>query len=142
MNVSGIWYNELGSKMILRAGKSSITGTYITHGGEASNRFNLLGKINDPADYSAAIGWVVIWKNEFKTMESVTCWSGQVQAFTGIDKIVTTWLLTTEIEMGDDWNATLIGKDVFTRFQPPIEIIEKNIKEGIQHSFPKRLITN
>lgn len=137
MNISGTWYNELGSKMVLQVMGKRISGTYHTKVGDASGDYELVGQMDTDNDESTAIGWVVIWNNQYGSSDSVTAWSGQVQEFNGVESIVTTWLLTAETDEGDDWHSTLIGKDIFTRLEPSQEKVTANAMKGIKPSSPK-----
>lgn len=136
MNITGTWYNELGSQLILEVQGKKINGTYNTKVGDASGKYELLGQMDTDIDESTAIGWIVVWNNQYGSSDSITAWSGQVQVIDGIEKIVTTWLLTAETESDDTWHSTLIGKDTFTRLAPPEQIISENLKAGIKYSFP------
>ena len=136
MNLSGTWYNELGSKMDLVANGSSITGTYHTAVGDASGIYDLVGRTDTDNDASQAIGFVVVWQNQYGSSDSVTAWSGQYQAIDGVDTIVTTWLLTSETDPDDDWRSTLVNKDYFTKTPPTQEEIQRKIRMGVKHSHP------
>ena len=137
MNVSGTWYNQLGSQMILKVNGKNISGTYNTKVGDASGEYDLIGKIDIDIDESTAMGWVVLWNNQVGSSDSVTAWSGQVQAIDGEERIVTTWLLTTETDADDDWHSTIVGKDIFTRLMPTPEIQKANAQKGVRSSSPK-----
>jgi hypothetical protein len=119
MDISGDWYNELKSKMVLTVDGSALTGTYNTGVGDASGEYSLVGRWDPSGEESQAIGFVVTWQNGSKNTPAVTSWSGQVQTNDqGDEVILTTWLLTEETERDSDWASTTIGQDVFTR-QPP-----------------------
>lgn len=137
MNISGTWYNELGSKMVIQVAGKRITGTYHTRVGDASGDYELIGQMDTDNDNSTAIGWVVVWNNQYGSSDSVTSWSGQVQELAGVESIVTTWLLTAETEQDDDWHSTLVGKDIFTRLEPSAEKVAQNQTKGIKSSSPK-----
>ena len=127
----------LGSYMILNVKGKNITGGYHTPVGNASGVYELSGKIDTDNDESTAIGWVVLWNNQSGSSDSITAWSGQVQEISGEERIVTTWLLTTETDVDDAWHSTLIGKDIFTRLMIPPEIQEANLLKGVRSSNPK-----
>ena len=130
MKLTGTWYNELGSKMVLRGRDSNITGTYQTKVGDAKGIYRLVGRTDTDHDQSQAVGWIVAWQNEYGSSDSVTAWSGQLQEIDGLETIVTTWLLTGETDPNNDWRSTLVGKDVFTRAQPTQEEIEKTLQRA------------
>lgn len=129
MNAAGIWYNELGSEMVLTVNGASVTGTYNTAVGHAGGEYALVGGLDvdgDPTDAGQAIGWVVVWTNQAKgSSHSVTTWSGQYQIIDGNEEIETLWLLTSETPTDEDWAATQINKDTFKRTQPTPEAIAR-----------------
>jgi hypothetical protein len=135
MDLNGTWYNELGSIMTLQTNGNIISGTYQTAVGDASGIYSLIGQIIVDESSSLALGWVVVWQNQYGNSDSVTTWSGQLQSVNGTPTIVTTWLLTSETDPNDDWHSTIVGKDVFTNSKPTVEEIKENLKKGIKHSF-------
>jgi hypothetical protein len=137
MDLNGIWYNELGSRMELIVQGKNITGTYHTAVGDASGIYDLVGQTDTDNDQSQAVGFVVVWQNQYGSSDSVTTWSGQYQTIEGEDTIVTTWLLTMETSPDHDWSSTLVNKDIFTRFAPNDDEINQRIKKGIKSSHPK-----
>lgn len=125
MNPGGVWYNELGSNMVLEVSGSSVWGTYYSAVGNSAKRYELVGRIDtQPAPAGQALGWAVAWVNSSGNSHSATSWSGQYQIVDGIEEIVALWLLTYETPPDQDWASTLVGKDVFTRYQPTPEQIE------------------
>ncbi len=136
MDLNGTWYNELGSSMTLVISGNSITGTYQTAVGNASGLYDLVGQTDTDNDSSQAIGFVVVWQNQYGSSDSVTAWSGQYQVVNGVDTIVTTWLLTQETDPSEDWSSTLINKDVFTKTPPTAEEIKQRRAKGIKSSHP------
>ncbi len=115
MDISGIWYNELGSQVEFVVNGSQLTGRYQTTVGNASGYYALVGQINLSGELENALGFVIVWQNEQSDSNSVTAWSGQAQEVDGEEVISTMWLLTSETDVDADWESTLIGKDVFTR---------------------------
>lgn len=138
MALNGTWYNELGSCMTLTENGNSVTGTYQTVVGDAEGTYDLIGRTDTDNDSSQAIGFVVVWQNQYGSSDSVTTWSGQYQIIDGVEIIVATWLLTQETSPDDDWASTLINKDIFTRTTPNEEKIQEHIKKGAKPSHPKR----
>jgi hypothetical protein len=138
MNINGTWYNELGSYMTIQVIDKNITGNYYTKVGDATGIYELVGQIDIDQDNSTAIGWVVLWNNQYGSSDSVTSWSGQIHTLNGTESIVTTSLLTTETESDDDWHSTLIGKDTFTRIEPTKEQVDKMRNKGVNYSFPHK----
>ena len=130
MYPSGIWYNELGSQMQLNASGNNVWGWYYSAVGVAAYTYPLSGQINtQPYPYSQVLGWAVAWTNAYQNAHSVTTWSGQYQTVDGHEEIVAFWLLTNELPENQDWEATLVGKDVFTRTMPTEEEIQRNRKK-------------
>lgn len=132
MDINGKWYNELGSEVEFKVIENQLTGHYHTAVGDATGIYSLVGQLNSSLDTGQAIGFVVVWQNEHKDSNSVTCWSGQAQAVDGEDLISTTWLLTSETEADDFWESTIVGKDMFRR--KPTD--KQNVKMGV-NAFPK-----
>ncbi len=130
--LEGIWYNELGSEMNLQVDGMQVTGTYQTAVGNAQGIYQLYGLTDsDPAiPTNQAVGFVVVWENEYGSSYSVTAWSGQWQMIGSEESITTMWLLTSESDPSQDWKSTIVGKDVFTRNQPPQHQIEKNARQS------------
>jgi hypothetical protein len=131
MNIQGSWYNELGSMMTIDpVANGQFTGTYTTavsSTGCAQGNFTLVG-LTDTDTGGEGVGFVVNWKNNKADCESVTAWSGQAQTINGEDQINAFWLLTVESAPDQDWYATHVGQDVFTRTALPKEHIAKNLK--------------
>ncbi|MEH2241736.1 avidin/streptavidin family protein [Nostoc sp.] len=126
MSFEGTWFNELNSEMkLMPASDKLIKGSYASGvGGSPNNFLDLVGFVDtNPLAYSQAIAWVVVWNygvgNNFN---SITTWSGQYQINqkTQEEEIITTLLLTKEMEAENDWESTLVGQDVFKR-NPPSE---------------------
>jgi hypothetical protein len=130
MNVSGIWYSELGSKMTVKVNKGQIDGTYETAVGGAQGQYVLTGRTDiDPVkDSSLNIGWVVMWEGQQGNTDSLTSWSGQLQELDGQEVITTFWLLTIETKPDANWKSTLIGQDVFKRTRPTDESISQALR--------------
>lgn len=129
MQPAGMWYNELGSQMSLNVSGNNVWGSYYTGVGHAIGTYNLSGQINPvpfPSPYGQALAWTVAWTNAYANAHSATAWSGEFQTIGGDDEIVALWLLANETTPNNDWQSTLVGKDVFTRFKPSPEQIEAN----------------
>jgi len=124
---SGIWYNELGSQMQLNVSGNNVWGWYYSAVGKAVETYPLSGQINtQPFPSSTALGWAVAWTNSYSNAHSVTAWSGQYQTIDSEEEIIAFWLLTDEMsDPNDDWEATQVGRDVFTRSKPSQAQIEK-----------------
>jgi Avidin family len=133
-NLNGTWYNELGSLMTIETNGNVISGTYQTAVGDAKGIYYLVGLTDTDNAASQAVGWVVVWQNQYGDSGSVTSWSGQYQVVNGVPTIVTTWLLTMETNPQDDWQSTLVGQDVFTPY--PVTQDEKSIRPGLKRAYP------
>jgi Avidin family len=125
MDISGDWYNELGSMMTLEVYANGLRGTYHTAVGDASGQYDLVGYVDDtPESTRQAVGFCVLWKNASGDSESATTWCGEFQQIVPDDgsspfeRIVTTWLLASETSPNQDWKSTIVGRDFFWREQP------------------------
>jgi hypothetical protein len=129
MNLQGTWYNELGSTMVINTvSDGGFTGSYTTGVSSthcAQGNFKLVGQ-TDTDSGGEAVAFVVCWQNDISNCQSITAWSGQAQNINGEDQIIAFWLLTVEASPAQDWYATHVGEDIFTR-TPVVEeeIIER-----------------
>ncbi|HWH08341.1 MAG TPA: avidin/streptavidin family protein [Candidatus Thermoplasmatota archaeon] len=123
MPLDGVWYNELGSKMTLKTNGAQLMGLYETAVGAAKGEYPLAGLFT--LDPEPTLGFVVAWQNSFGSLRSTTAWSGQYQNQSGVESLVTTWLLTSDTTPDQNWASTLVGQDVFTRQPPPRAQVEK-----------------
>ena len=136
MKLDGTWYNELGSKMQLTVDGPAITGTYVTAVGEASGTYAIVGRTETGTHGSQSVAFVVCWQNASGSSASCTSWSGQLQQDANQqESIVTSWLLTTDTDVGDDWKSTFVGQDVFRR-SPPAQAPTKISELRHQPSHP------
>ncbi|NOJ29835.1 MAG: hypothetical protein DA328_06680 [Nitrososphaeraceae archaeon] len=128
--MEGIWYNELGSKMIIDSiNDGQIIGNYETTVGSAQGLYTLSGRTekNVKSQENQSIGWVVVWDNEITNNNCVTSWSGQLQEIEGEEVIHAYWMLTIETVPGSNWKSTLIGYDTFKRTIPTASVINKHV---------------
>jgi hypothetical protein len=109
MSIDGTWYNELGSVLTISAQGSTVSGTYQTAVGNAKGIYPLIGFINSDTD--PAVGWTVLWSNQYGDSNSLTVWAGQYYSEDNV--IVTMWLLRTEAPETQNWAATQVGEDIF-----------------------------
>lgn len=121
-NLSGNWYNELGSTMNLTADDNGgLSGKYHSAVGEPEDWYILTGRFDTrpPSEEGVGIsvGWVVTFSRDQDDIHSTTTWSGQYFD-DGTERIVTNWLLTKSTDPKDMWNSTNIGRDTFTRTKP------------------------
>ncbi len=118
MQQSRIWYNELGSKMIIDSvHDGQIEGKYETTVGSAQGiyRYRVELKKITISQRNQSIGWVVVWDNNITNNNCVTSWSGQLQETDGAQVIHAYWVLTIETASRSNWKSTMIGHDTFTR---------------------------
>ena len=135
---SGLWYNELGSQMQLNISGNNVWGWYYSAVGLAKFTYPLTGQINyQPQPFGQVLGWAVAWNNGYQNAHSVTAWSGQYQTIDDQEEIIAFWLLTNETPEQQDWEATRIGQDVFTRTMPAPEQIEKARKRKAKSHPPE-----
>ena len=131
MNLLGPWFNELGSTMVIdQVQNGTISGNYATavsSTGCAQGSFSLVGT-TDTDSGGEGIAFSVCWRNETSQCASVTAWSGQAQTIDGEDQILAFWLLTVESAAEQDWYATHVGQDLFTRSEPTKEQIASKSK--------------
>lgn len=138
MNITGEWWNELGSKMVIApqgANPRIITGTYHTAVGTAQQRdYTLAGACDAAGGSSQSLGWVVAFdppdasqQGEPPNAPSTCAWSGQLQSANcpgGVmEYLTTTWILTDASARAENWMSTLTGKDYFFRTKPTPEMI-------------------
>lgn len=111
------WCNEEGSVMELTySDDGSLYGVYQTGVGD-KYRFVLSGRWDTTASQnkSYACGWSVVWSNGLVVdLDEVTSWSGHHIRHNDTYIIKTTWLLTKDTVLANDWKSTLIGQDTFT----------------------------
>jgi hypothetical protein len=137
MNLEGTWHNELGSTMVIDqvrdGGFSGSYSTAVSPTGSTQGEFQLVGR-TDVDSGGEALAFLVCWQNDVSNRHSVTAWSGQAQTINGQDQITAMWLLTLETSPEQDWYATHVGHDVFTRVQPTEEeIAEKGRLKQSSH---------
>ncbi|ELU08736.1 hypothetical protein CAPTEDRAFT_81373, partial [Capitella teleta] len=118
-DLSGPWYNQLGSEMILRHSVDGLLyGEYRTgveRKPESAGTTHSIVIGAAPYDTpSATFGMAIMWRNG----SSTTAWTGQclVCEESGNETLVTSWLLRSTVDTcTDKWKSTMIGRDFFTR---------------------------
>ena len=122
MSLTGIWSNELSSKMLLKEHPDhSVTGVYQSIVGKDPNPRPLAGRTNSVDGSKQMIAWAVCF--EVATPPSgyghfsICAWSGWgEQDGHGLHFITTHWLRTLNtLESRDNWSATHIGEDTFVK---------------------------
>lgn len=129
MDISGTWYNELGSTMSITANSDgSLSGTYCSAVGDARYEYSLSGRYDTaPASGGLSAGWTVAWLNSYGNAHSTTSWTGQYQTDpnSGNEEIYTFWFLVSESPPSQDWSATNVGQDTFTRNAPDAKTVQR-----------------
>ncbi|MGC5344041.1 avidin/streptavidin family protein [Streptomyces sp. AM 4-1-1] len=137
--ITGTWYNQLGSTMVVKATPSGyLTGTYNSAVGNAENTYVLTGRYDTaPATDGSGttLGWTVSWRNSYRNAHSNTTWSGQFFGGTGAH-INTQWLLTRATVSSNEWESTYVGHDEFTKTPPTAAEIAKAKKLGVNSANP------
>ncbi|HSR88788.1 MAG TPA: avidin/streptavidin family protein [Candidatus Udaeobacter sp.] len=128
MNINGVWYNELGSKVIIKASGQMLTGTYQSAVG-GQGVFQMTGMVDPVQAAGQTFGMVVVWNNSTSDLQSTTAWCGQLQMINGQETLTTMWLLNQTTNPADNWESMLIGQDVFTRNAPPGTTAKKAMKK-------------
>ncbi|XP_042749822.1 avidin-related protein 4/5-like [Lagopus leucura] len=116
-SLTGNWTNDLGSNMTIKAvnDKGEFRGTYYTAVADTPNKITkspLLGIQNITVcqpTFGFTVGWTFI--------ETTTVFTGQCFINENGEEILKTiWLLRSNVtNIGDDWKATRVGNNNFTR---------------------------
>ncbi|KDR72421.1 hypothetical protein GALMADRAFT_253228 [Galerina marginata CBS 339.88] len=146
--LAGDWHNQLGSKVhFVTDPNGGITGKYNSAVGRAEDFYVLTGRFdaNPPLDEGVSVGWTVNWRNFINGKEnnshSTTTWSGQYyDKSTGVERIVTTWLLTQSTTTNDSWDSTNVGNDTFVRDKPSAAEIAKAKALSFGSPHPEELL--
>ena len=117
MNIQGVWYNELGSKVTIKATGQMLSGAYQSAVG-SQGTFQMTGMIDPVQTTGQTFGMVVVWNNSTSDLQSTTAWCGQLQLINGQETLTTMWLLNQTTAPAQNWESMLIGQDIFTRNAP------------------------
>lgn len=119
-NLSGVWYNDVGSEVILnQTTDGTISGEYRTaverETGSAGTSHSLVYGSSSYGNPNTTFALMVIWRGG----KSVTGWVGQCHICE--NNTVTLemgWLLRSKIDnCGDVWKSTMYGVNSFTRHE-------------------------
>lgn len=123
--ISGSWYNELASQLLLEAdGSGRLSGSLRSGVGEGPDHYPLTGFYSPAPDgRGATLAFVVHWSN----LHSLTAWAGHFHRDAEI--MTATWLLTGA---SDEWRSTNVGYDRFSR----TPIANERKKAGTGSSVP------
>ncbi|GAB1601759.1 uncharacterized protein LOC115218420 isoform X1 [Argonauta hians] len=118
--LDGVWYNELGSEVILKQDDSGIIkGEYRTaveqREGAAGDSHSLVHGIGDNHEANSTFGFHVVWRNG----KSVTGFVGQCHSTCASEQVLEMrWILWQRIDKCQEhWKSTLFGMNTFTRYQ-------------------------
>eukprot|EP00057_Strongylocentrotus_purpuratus_P033187 XP_790505.1 PREDICTED: fibropellin-3 isoform X1 [Strongylocentrotus purpuratus] len=119
-NVTGAWYNSLGSELIINVDRETghVVGEFRTAverqpGAAGSGPGRVSGWTSKDGTHKA-IAFSVLWSNG----ASATAWTGLCHVCQGQEIMKTTWILTSEVDTCDDhWSSNRIGQDDFTRME-------------------------
>jgi hypothetical protein len=105
--LSGVWTNQLGSKVNMTASEGVLTGMYQSAVGKAEGGYPLHGGYT----CKGALSFAVAWQNAMKgDSGSATAWSGRVRSDGALE---TTWTLTrTGV---DQWASVTTNQDTFKK---------------------------
>uniref|UniRef100_A0A8C7CYS8 Avidin n=1 Tax=Oncorhynchus kisutch TaxID=8019 RepID=A0A8C7CYS8_ONCKI len=111
-HLSGEWKNELGSIMTLKfePTNSALSGTYKSLVGEHPHDTK---ELNEPL-----VGFYNIKEPQMPTIAFWSCsaFTGQYFNENNQEVIKTTWILrSSEPSLGQDWEGTRVGTDIFLR---------------------------
>ncbi|POI18628.1 hypothetical protein CIB84_017629, partial [Bambusicola thoracicus] len=120
-SLTGKWTNDLGSNMTIGAvnSRGEFAGTYRTAVTSTSNEIKdspLYGTQNNiNKKTQPTFGFTVNWKFS----ESTTVFTGQCFIDrSGKEVLKTMWLLRSSADdIDDDWKATRVGNNIFTRLR-------------------------
>jgi hypothetical protein len=122
MSLTGIWTNELRSKMLIREhADHSITGIYHSIVGRDPGFRVSTGRTNKIDGSKQMVAWAVCFEvadpGAGYGHYSVCAWSGWGEKDDlGAELIKTHWLLTVNtLQSKDNWSATHIGEDTFLK---------------------------
>ena len=109
--LSGPWFNQLGSRLDLQADDDGrLTGTIRSPVGGVGGSHRVTGYFDAGSEVrDKALGFAVSWGSAY----SVTVWSGHYRGDEGV--IVATWLLSRSAPGAGEWRSTLTGHDEFRR---------------------------
>ncbi|XP_033626258.1 fibropellin-3-like [Asterias rubens] len=119
-SIHGIWYNQLGSEVIINATTQTgvligefRTGVESKEGAAGVSSSKLVGHTSISAEHDT-FGMTVMWQNG----RSVTSWTGQCHICNGEETLMTTWIMTSKVETCEEnWKANRIGQDIFKRYE-------------------------
>ncbi|NXG00968.1 AVID protein, partial [Sakesphorus luctuosus] len=121
-NLTGRWKNDLGSNMTISAvdEKGNFTGSYNTSVADTPNKIQLsplvgFQHLTNPIG-QPTFGFTVNWTFS----DSITVFTGQCFVDkNGKEVLKTMWLLRSRVDnIENDWKATRVGTNEFTRLEP------------------------
>jgi avidin family protein len=121
MSLTGIWTNELRSRMLVRERPDfGLDGIYQSIVGRDSGFRTLAGRTSKVDGTKQMVAWVVCFEiadpAEGYGHHSVCGWSGWGERDDVSELIKTHWLLTINIyDKKSNWSATHVGEDTFLK---------------------------
>ncbi|TRY71380.1 hypothetical protein DNTS_003436, partial [Danionella cerebrum] len=113
-NITGMWRNELGSRLYVKANGSKVSGVYHTAVESMSNAAgeNRIARVTGFVGEGAqpTVSFSVLWKKG-----SCSAWVGQCFVLhDGGEVLKTFWMLRSVSDsLAEDWGSTRLGEDVF-----------------------------
>ncbi|XP_067289697.1 avidin [Pseudorasbora parva] len=115
-NITGVWRNELGSTLRVKAEESEVRGVYqtaveSTSGASGSNRTaQIIGVVGEGTQ--PTVSFSVLWEKG-----SCTAWVGQCFILSdGAQVLKTFWMLRNVSDnLVGDWGSTRLGEDLFLK---------------------------
>lgn len=120
--LTGKFINNLGSKCNLIAKDGKISGTYITkpsRGTLIEKKHQIYGTYT-PVEDGVLLSFIVTFKMEGKNKEglkkiSTASWNGK--AYSNEKSFRMNWLLVSNERKNNEWTATNLGQDHFTKIK-------------------------
>jgi len=114
--LTGMWENQLGSRMSLTATQDGILeGRYHTAVGMAVDDPSLRGTWTCADDGGAVLGFSVAWRVSPGAKKSATSWAGRLyfDRETGDVSLVTMWHLVAAMKKSASWSSYHTNQDTF-----------------------------
>ncbi|XP_046848811.1 uncharacterized protein LOC124442356 isoform X1 [Xenia sp. Carnegie-2017] len=117
-DLNGVWYNDLGSEVILnQTSNGGIVGEYRTaverEKGAAGTSHSLVYGLSAYGNPKTTFSLMVVWRNG----ASVTGWIGQCHICNNTVVLEMGWLLRSKETCANLWKSTLYGTNTFTRHE-------------------------
>ncbi|HYR21497.1 MAG TPA: avidin/streptavidin family protein [Chthoniobacterales bacterium] len=107
VDFSGVWINELKSKMTISQKNDVLSGSYESAVSESGQKTT--GTLQGYAD-GDLIAFIVHWKD----FQAITAWVGQLDP-KDPKQLNTLWQMTKQVAPGEEWASINAGADYFTK---------------------------